>query len=161
VDDDDDDVVPKGRSLRDEDDERPSRRRRRDEEEEEEDRPSRRRRPVDDDEEEERPSRRRRPAEDEEEERPRRKRRRSGGGRMEPHRGVMILVFGILSLFCCPLIFGSLAISFANTDLAKMDDGTMDDSGAGLTKAGRVIGIVGLILWACWMVLRVVLAVAG
>lgn len=122
---DDDDVVPKGRSLRDEDDARPTRRR-----------------PVRDD------------YDDEEDEAPRDRRRRSRAN-LEPHRGGMILTFGILSLICCPIIFGLIAITSASTDLGKMANGTMDDSGSTLTHIGRILGIIGLILGVVGIFIRV------
>lgn len=60
---------------------------------------------------------------------------------MKPHRGVLILVFGILSLvFCSPL--GFVAWSMANRDLEEMALGLMNRSGRDLTRAGRVCGMV-------------------
>ena len=67
-----------------------------------------------------------------------------GGGK--PHRGTMILIFGILSLICCPIIFGVLALIMGQADLKEMDAGRMDPSGRGMTKAGVILGIVGLVL---------------
>ncbi len=154
--DEDEDVlsgIPRGAALRgDDDDDRPSRRSRTRDEDDEDERPSRRSRRRDEDEEEERP-RRRRPADEDEEERPRRKRKRSGRG-VEPHRGVMILVFGLLG-FCC-VIFAILAVLFAQQDLRKMADGEMDDSGQGLTQAGRILGIIWLILTVIGVAFRIV-----
>ena len=72
----------------------------------------------------------------------------------KPHRGVMILVFGILSLICCPIIFGVLAIFMGQADLKEMDAGRMDASGRGLTKTGVILGIVGLILWVVGVILN-------
>jgi hypothetical protein len=61
---------------------------------------------------------------------------------MKPHRGVLILVFGILSLVLCQL-FGIAAWVMGNTDLQEIDMGRMDPSGRDLTKAGRICGMVG------------------
>jgi type IV secretory pathway TrbD component len=61
---------------------------------------------------------------------------------MEPHRGVLILVFGILSFVVCPF-FGVAAWVMGNTDLREMAAGRMDPSGRDLTQAGRICGIVG------------------
>lgn len=61
---------------------------------------------------------------------------------MRPHRGVMILVFGILSLVVCPL-FGVAAWVMGNTDLEEMAMGLMDPTGRDLTNAGRICGMVG------------------
>jgi predicted Zn finger-like uncharacterized protein len=73
----------------------------------------------------------------------------------EPHRGQMILVFGIVSLalLACGamtavfgLPFGIAAWLLGSKDLEKMRQGTMDPEGQGLTQAGRICGIVGTIL---------------
>jgi hypothetical protein len=68
-----------------------------------------------------------------------------------PHRGGLILTLGILSLVlgCCPLagwILGGYALSMANQDLVAMASRRMDRSGQGLTQAGKVCGIIGLVL---------------
>ena len=60
---------------------------------------------------------------------------------MKPHRGVLILVFGILSFVICPF-FGVAAWSMGNNDLQEMDYGLMDPSGRDLTKAGRICGMI-------------------
>ena len=78
---------------------------------------------------------------------------------MQPHRGVIILVFGILSFVVCPF-FGVEAWVMGNTDLRAMADGIMDPSGRDITQAGRICGIVGTILVLIPMVL-VILAAVG
>jgi hypothetical protein len=60
---------------------------------------------------------------------------------MKPHRGVIILVFGILGFVVCPF-FGIAAWVMGNTDLEEIDAGWMDPTGRDLTKAGRICGIV-------------------
>lgn len=147
----------RGARAAEEEEDRPSRRRRDDDADEDrpsrrgrapvaaeddEDRPSRRRR--DDDGDEDRPSRRRRD-DDEDEDRPRRrKRRRSGGG--EPHRGTLILVLGILSFVGCGIFTAIPAWIMGKGDLAKMDEGTMDDEGRGITQVGMYLGMASCIL---------------
>ena len=69
----------------------------------------------------------------------------AGGQPVRPHRGVMILVFGILGIVCC-LIFGIIAWVMGNGDLREMDAGRMDPSGRGLTQAGKILGIVSVAL---------------
>lgn len=64
---------------------------------------------------------------------------------MRPHRGTMILVFGILGLVFC-IIFGILAWVMGNGDLKEMDAGRMDPTGRGLTNTGKILGIVSVIL---------------
>jgi hypothetical protein len=80
---------------------------------------------------------------DDYDDRPRRRRRPRADS--EPHRGTMILVFGILSIVICGL-FGPVAWVMGNTDLAEMRSGRMDPEGEGLTNAGRICGIIGTIL---------------
>jgi hypothetical protein len=64
---------------------------------------------------------------------------------MKPHRGVLILVLGILGIVVCP--FMSIASwVMGKGDLAAMDAGQMDPEGKGLTKAGYILGIVGVCL---------------
>ena len=60
---------------------------------------------------------------------------------VQPHRGTLILVFGILGLVTC-FVFGIVAWIMGKGDLVKMADGTMDPSGESLTKAGVILGIV-------------------
>jgi ABC-type Fe3+ transport system permease subunit len=90
-----------------------------------------------------------------------------GSGAMQPHRGTMILVFGILSLICC-VIFGIVAWIMGNSDLRAMDEGRMDPSGRGLTQAGKICGIVsvvincvGIFIYLIIFILGVGLAAAG
>jgi hypothetical protein len=66
-------------------------------------------------------------------------------GPVRPHRGVMILVFGILSWAVC-LIFGILAWVMGNNDLKAMDAGEMDPEGRGLTQAGKIVGMIHVIV---------------
>ena len=73
---------------------------------------------------------------------------------MQPHRGVLILVFGILSLVLCPF-FGIAAWSMGNADLQDMATGRMDSSGRDMTQAGRICGIVG----ACILILQILVIV--
>ena len=64
---------------------------------------------------------------------------------MQPHRGTMILVFGILGLLVW-FPFGIVAWVMGNTDLKAMDAGTMDPEGRGTTQAGKIIGMIATIL---------------
>lgn len=70
----------------------------------------------------------------------------------EPHRGSLVLTFGIISVvalaICGPLglPFGIMAWWMGSGDLAKMRAGTMDPEGEGSTQAGWVCGIIGTII---------------
>jgi hypothetical protein len=79
---------------------------------------------------------------------------------LAPHRGVMILVFGILGLVVC-IIFGILAWIFGNADLAEMNAGRMDPSGRGLTSAGRILGMIACILAIVGVAIWILVLVAG
>jgi hypothetical protein len=72
---------------------------------------------------------------------------------LAPHRGVVVLVLGILGLVVC-FICGIIAWVMGNNDLRQMDAGAMDPSGRGLTQAGKICGmiscilvIVGIVIW--------------
>jgi hypothetical protein len=66
---------------------------------------------------------------------------------MKPNRAPLILTFGILGLVCC-LLFGVAAWVMGSSDLHEMDAGRMDPSGRDLTKTGRLLGIIGVVLQA-------------
>ncbi|HEV2393405.1 MAG TPA: DUF4190 domain-containing protein [Verrucomicrobiae bacterium] len=76
---------------------------------------------------------------------------------MKPHRGNLILVFGILSIAICQP-FGIAAWVMGNGDLKQIDAGTMDPSGRSLTNAGRICGIIGTILFILQLVIGIPLA---
>ena len=63
-----------------------------------------------------------------------------------PHRGTLILVLGIIGIVCC-FICGIIAWVMGNNDLKEIDAGRMDPTGRGLTQAGKICGMIGVILW--------------
>jgi hypothetical protein len=78
---------------------------------------------------------------------------------LAPHRGAAILVLGIVGLvvgllgsFCCGIfgiagcICGIIAWVMANKDLREMAAGRMDPAGRGTTQAGKICGIISVIL---------------
>jgi hypothetical protein len=82
---------------------------------------------------------------------------------VKAHRGVMLLIFGILGILCC-VIFGILAWVMGSSDLKAMAAGQMDPSGEGLTKAGKILGIIGCafaVLSILWVVFFGGLAALG
>ena len=66
---------------------------------------------------------------------------------MKPHRGAIILAFGILGLVVCQL-FGVAAWVMADNDLKETDRGYMDPSGRDFTRTGRILGMVSTALLA-------------
>lgn len=79
---------------------------------------------------------------------------------MKPHRGTMILVFGILGFVVC-FIFGIVAWVMGNADMKEMDAGTMDPTGRGMTQAGKICGMISTILAACIIVLYLIIIIIG
>jgi hypothetical protein len=71
--------------------------------------------------------------------------------RTSDHRGVLILVIGILSILCSgsliiSLICALIAYNMATNDLNEMYSGRMDRSGKALTQTGRILAMVGAAL---------------
>ncbi len=65
---------------------------------------------------------------------------------LQAHRGTLILVFGILGVMGMCVFFGVAAWVMGNGDLRQMDQGTMDPEGRSLTQAGRICGIISVVL---------------
>ena len=73
-----------------------------------------------------------------------------------PHRGGMILTFGILGMVCCTP-FSIAAWVMGRNDMQLIEDGAMDEAGAGTTKAGMICGIVGCVIATAFMLSRIIL----
>jgi len=82
------------------------------------------------------------------------------GLRKQPHRGGMILAFGILSWVVC-VVFGIMAWSMGASDLRAMRMGRMDSTGMGMTQAGMIIGMISCILSLVMVFFMFVVAVLG
>ena len=67
------------------------------------------------------------------------------GARAEPHRGTLILVFGILG-FVVNAIFGIVAWVMGAADLKAMDAGRMDPEGRSHTQIGMYLGMASVII---------------
>ena len=85
---------------------------------------------------------------------------------LRPHRGGLILALGILGIVCC-FICGIIAWVMGNGDLREMAAGRMDPSGQGLTQAGKICGmvsvilqIVGFVIWLLFMFLGILTSVS-
>ena len=77
-----------------------------------------------------------------------------------PHRGVLILVLGILGIVCC-FICGIIAWVMGNNDMREIDAGRMDQTGRGLTQAGKICGMVGVILAIVVIVINLIFMLLG
>lgn len=83
-----------------------------------------------------------------------------------PHRGTLILVFGIIGIVMCfPL--GIAAWVMGNNDLKAMERGEMDKTGQGTTQAGKMCGMIsvalavlGIIFWICMIVFAAAVGVS-
>ena len=74
-----------------------------------------------------------------------------GGPMLKPHRAGTVLTLGIVGLvlnFGCGLgwILGIIAWVMGNADLREMDAGIMDPAGRSNTQAGRICGIISVVL---------------
>jgi hypothetical protein len=65
---------------------------------------------------------------------------------VKPHRGVAVLVFGILSLVTMFFPLGIAAWVMGEHDLSQMRGGRMDAEGMGMTRAGSSLGMASVIL---------------
>ncbi|MFN0009134.1 MAG: hypothetical protein ACKVXR_14620 [Planctomycetota bacterium] len=91
----------------------------------------------------------------------------TNGSALRPHRGTLVLVLGILGIVCC-MPCGIVAWVLGNQDLKEMAAGSMDPTGLGMTKAGKILGIisvalavVGLIVWGAMIALGLAAGAAG
>lgn len=71
----------------------------------------------------------------------------------KPHRSGTVLTLGILGVLCCG-ICAVVAWTMGSSDIKEMDAGVMDPSGRGATQAGKILGIVGTILWIIGVVVN-------
>jgi len=79
---------------------------------------------------------------------------------LAPHRGGLILALGIVSLVACQLL-GVAPWVMARADAQAMDEGRMDPSGRGLTDAGRILGIISLVLAGLSIIVAIGMLVFG
>ena len=75
---------------------------------------------------------------------------------LKPHRGGIVLALGILGIVVC-FICGIIAWVMGNNDIREMNAGTMDSSGRGLTQAGKICGMISVILWIVGLVVWVLI----
>ena len=80
------------------------------------------------------------------------------GGHVAPHRGGIILAFGILSWATC-FLFGVAAWAMGAEDLQAMRTGEMDNSGEAVTRAGMYLGLANVIF--ILLVLLGIIGIAG
>jgi hypothetical protein len=82
---------------------------------------------------------------------------------LKPHRGGLILGMGISNfVFCMLCSFCSLAISIptivmAQNDLKEMENGVMDPSGEGITRAGWIMAMIQIVIVVAIVALQLVM----
>jgi hypothetical protein len=77
---------------------------------------------------------------------------------IKPHRGAVILAFGILGLVVCQL-FGVAAWVMGDNDLKEMRRGYMDPGGRDLTQTGRILGMVATALMAIPLIFGILILI--
>jgi hypothetical protein len=76
----------------------------------------------------------------------------------------MVLIFGLLGLFLpmYGVVFGGLAWGFGNREVREIDARLRIPSGRTKARVGRVLGIIGTILWgAVWVLFMIGMATSG
>jgi|SRR5687768_921521 len=71
------------------------------------------------------------------------------------------LVYGILSIFCCPPIFAYLAYTTADEVITNIAVYEVEEGRRGMAQTGKVLAIIGIALWVFGIIVRIALAVAG
>jgi len=71
------------------------------------------------------------------------------------------LIFGFLSIFCCPPIFAYMAYTTAQEVLTNIDLYQVEEGRRGLAQAGKVLAIVGVVLWVLGVIARLSGLAAG
>ena len=64
------------------------------------------------------------------------------------------VIFGVLGFLCCGIVFGPLAIQYANQAEAAMITMDSGQQSAGTIKLGRVLGYIAIVLWVLGMIVR-------
>lgn len=82
------------------------------------------------------------------------------GRHHKPHRGGLILTFGILGFVCCQ-IFSIAAWVMGHSDMQEINAGRMDPQGRGLTQAGMIIGMIGTGLMVLTVVVQVLIGIVA
>ncbi len=83
---------------------------------------------------------------------------------IKPHRGGVVLTLGILGIVVC-FIAGIVAWVMGKNDLAEMAQGLRDPEGEGMTRAGMICGIIGVVLSAIgiiwWLIAVFIIGTTG
>jgi len=64
------------------------------------------------------------------------------------------LIFGALSIFCCPPVFAYLAFTKAQEVIANIDIYEVEDGRRGMATAAKVLAVVGIVVWIVSFIVR-------
>ena len=79
---------------------------------------------------------------------------------LRAHRATLVLILGIVGLMCCMPV-GIVAWVLGHQDLKDMNAGVMDPAGRGMTQAGKILGMISVILFVLGTILWVCLVAVG
>ena len=65
------------------------------------------------------------------------------------------MITGIISLFCCGVVLGPVAIVLSNQAKSEIAYSRGMQTGEGMAKAGLILGIVGIVGWVLLIIVRV------
>ena len=65
------------------------------------------------------------------------------------------IVFGILSIFCCPPIFAYLAFSKAQEVIMNIELYEVEEGRRGMATGAKVLAVAGIVIWAVSLVIRI------
>ena len=78
------------------------------------------------------------------------------GGYAQPHpRGTLILVLGIISIFCFGIILGPIAAVMGKNALTEIDANPGAYTNRGLVQVGMILGIVAIVLWVIGLIVQI------
>jgi hypothetical protein len=64
------------------------------------------------------------------------------------------IVFGILSIFCCPPIFAYLGYTTAEEVITNIEIYQVEEGKRSIAQAAKVLSIVGIVLWVLGIIAR-------
>ena len=64
------------------------------------------------------------------------------------------MITGIISLLCCGVVLGPVAIVLSNQAKTEIAQSRGGQTGEGMAKAGLILGIIGIVGWVVVIVLR-------
>ncbi len=71
------------------------------------------------------------------------------------------LVFGLLSIFCCPPIFAYLAYTTADEVITNIAVYEVEEGRRAMAQAAKAMAIIGIVLWVVGITFRIIMAAAG